>query len=799
MKKTLAFILALVLVMSLLPTTFAAEKNLAIYDYTRKYVFTHNAYGKTGSTTKTQDYWNTETDKSVSDQWNLVSRAGTNWMQLRDDANGANYQWNAYMYNANGGTVVAIQFDVDEAGTYTPKLTYNTMTDGYIHKIYILPDDGSIKWDANLTTNFTAVTGYLAGKDPVATIDMWGAEKITKTAQLDAFKVETPGKYLLVLLSDGYNANMVPYQPDDRTFIRAEINSFELVRDTGKEAVANGELEYKLGIDALNVSKMFVHGKTGTSLEGLRSTSLMHHFPYVDWEKTTTLGADKDKDGVGDTVEAYHTMNIEVTDPYRVDNVLSNGGLLGFVSAQVKAASNSTGVYGTARTGDYTSTKSRPQFVIRVNIPYAGKYTMTTRGLKYHQGTVNDVRFGRATTEGRLSVAGASNVPIIGKYYGNSPVDESVPLLSKSLTGEVMDKEYGQPINIEVPEAGEYWIIYDTSAASLEANPYQVDYSNDYQAMGVTGIKLTPISYDVRLGFDISASKTEILAGDSVSITASETMRDAGTRAVSATYKSSSPSVATVDSDGKVTAIAGGRTLITAETEDGATDSIWITVKDKEASKMLSYAITTSVEPNSIKVRSGARNEKITVTAEDIDGYKFRHWVRGSADNGSWISSDKSISFSLMTNTYLTAVYTEDKDEKIVEFFNENGEYYAEAAADADGKVKLPEDPTRTGFKFAKWLLSEDEEFTAETIVTKAITRAVARYEDSGAKYATTLPDGTSEGLSYGDKINRRKCSLLHKRRFVLRFTTKLKSHGRELGLVCKKQDGYARLLIKQQ
>ncbi len=106
-----------------------------------------------------------------------------------------------------------------------------------------------------------------------------------------------------------------------------------------------------------------------------------------------------------------------------------------------------------------------------------------------------------------------------------------------------------------------------------------------------------------------------------------------------------------------------------------------------------------------------------------------------------------------MTNTYLTAVYTEDKDEKIVEFFNENGEYYAEAAADADGKVKLPADPTRTGFKFAKWLLSEDEEFTADTIVTAAITRAVARYENSGESYAITLPDATTENLSYGDAV----------------------------------------------
>lgn len=315
---------------------------------------------------------------------------------------------------------------------------------------------------------------------------------------------------------------------------------------------------------------------------------------------------------------------------------------------------------------------------------------------------------------------------------------------------------YGQPINIEVPEAGEYWIIYDTSKTSLEENPYYIEYgSNDWQSMGVTGIKLTPVSVDLRLGFEVSASRTELTAGETATVTASEVMRDAGKKAYTGeiTYKSSSPSIATVAEDGTVTAVAGGRALITAETADGAADSFWVKVSDKETDKRVLYAITTSVKPSEIKVENGVRNQEITVTAEDIDGYKFRHWVRGSAENGSWISSDKSFSFNLMTNIYLTAVYTEDKGCKIVEFFNENGEYYTEAEANEEGKVSIPADPTRTGFKFAKWLLSEDVEFTADTVVTDAITRVVARYEDSGDLYGVKLPDASEKDLSYGDKV----------------------------------------------
>ena len=69
---------------------------------------------------------------------------------------------------------------------------------------------------------------------------------------------------------------------------------------------------------------------------------------------------------------------------------------------------------------------------------------------------------------------------------------------------------------------------------------------------------------------------------------------------------------------------------------------------------------------------SGTRGDSVTVTAADFDGYTFRYWVRGSADNGTWMSADKSYTFSLMTNTCLTAVYSEATTDKVVEFFNES-------------------------------------------------------------------------------------------------------------------------------
>lgn len=758
MKKILSLILAACLLISLVPSAFAAEKNMTTYDNTRNYAFTYDAYGKTGGTTATQDYWNTETVKSVSDQWNLVSRAGTNWMQLRDNANGGNYQWNAYQYNVNGGTVVAIRFNVDEAGTYIPKLSYNAMTDGYIHNIYILPDDGSIEWSNAITTNKLAMDALLKDKTPVATIDMWGAAKETKIAELDSYTVATPGNYLLILLSNGYNEKMIPYQPDNRLFVRAELNSFELVRDTSAQAVANGVLDYRLRISSLNGDKMYT---SSTAKTADNKTYSWATFPgFRDTSSTTINGvkvgsfynpslmswdAEVYYNNKGEKVEEpIKVMNLEKTDPWKVEY------LDVYNSYPILFGTSDTFFFNVRANTDGGTTFQDSFYnafiLFRVKVPYAGKYELSVN---------------KSTSAGP-----SGHVPAL--YF--FPVDEANPVTSVATARtRITDQEKLGYVNfsnkeidgciekvvVNAPNGGDYYIALKLDRTSSEKNgEILVSGAAYYQNTYFHGFTLTPIAGDdVRLGLALSASKNALTAGESVSLTATETMRDAGARVAAVTYKSSSPSVATVDASGKLTAIAGGKTLITAETTDGATDSLWITVSDKAASKKISYAITTSVNPSAIDVKSGDRNEKITVTAEDIDGYKFRHWVRGSADNGSWVSSDKSFSFNLMTNTYLTAVYTEDKDEKLVEFFNENGEFYAEAIANAEGKVALPENPTRTGFKFAKWLLSEETEFTADTVVTADITRAVARYEESGDEFAVTLPDASAENLSYGDAV----------------------------------------------
>lgn len=73
-----------------------------------------------------------------------------------------------------------------------------------------------------------------------------------------------------------------------------------------------------------------------------------------------------------------------------------------------------------------------------------------------------------------------------------------------------------------------------------------------------------------------------VFVGDTFTITATVKPEDAFNRTV--TWRSSDPSIATVDENGTVTAIAEGEAIITAESADGVTAECKVTVEKRRAS-----------------------------------------------------------------------------------------------------------------------------------------------------------------------------------------------------------------------
>lgn len=79
---------------------------------------------------------------------------------------------------------------------------------------------------------------------------------------------------------------------------------------------------------------------------------------------------------------------------------------------------------------------------------------------------------------------------------------------------------------------------------------------------------------------ELSESEKTVFVGDTFTITATVKPEDAFNRTV--TWSSSDPSIATVDENGTVTAIAEGEAIITAESADGVTAECKVTVEKKD-------------------------------------------------------------------------------------------------------------------------------------------------------------------------------------------------------------------------
>ena len=84
-------------------------------------------------------------------------------------------------------------------------------------------------------------------------------------------------------------------------------------------------------------------------------------------------------------------------------------------------------------------------------------------------------------------------------------------------------------------------------------------------------------------GVTLDKTSVSLLVGDSQTLTATVAPKDAANKKVS--WKSDKPEIATVDADGKVTAVAAGEATITVTTQDqGKTATCKVTVSNKEIS-----------------------------------------------------------------------------------------------------------------------------------------------------------------------------------------------------------------------
>lgn len=164
----------------------------------------------------------------------------------------------------------------------------------------------------------------------------------------------------------------------------------------------------------------------------------------------------------------------------------------------------------------------------------------------------------------------------------------------------------------------------------------------------------------------------------------------------------------------------------------------------------ITYCVASNHPDDKMQIKTAARGNKISLSAEEKEGYTFRAWVRGSADNGTWVSADPEYSFTAMTNTMLTAVYTknsENGDDKVVEYYNENGAYIATQPT----SEAAPTPEKLVGYNFDAWYVNDETKLDLNTIA-ETLTRAVAKHTVENTTYTVTY-NGKSDEYKYNDEI----------------------------------------------
>ena len=127
--------------------------------------------------------------------------------------------------------------------------------------------------------------------------------------------------------------------------------------------------------------------------------------------------------------------------------------------------------------------------------------------------------------------------------------------------------------------------------------PYSSSPSKTTKSTTSTSTGTTVKTIDVT-GIEIVTIVGEMEKGDTKYLFTSITPNNATSKEV--VWKSSDESIATVDSNGKVTAIKPGKVNITAQTSNGKTDTVEVNVVEKESINTNTIATTNIQKSNTI-------------------------------------------------------------------------------------------------------------------------------------------------------------------------------------------------------
>ncbi len=779
MSKILSIILAISMVISLIPASFAAEGETEATDagVTITYPLIQRAYEAYKSAISGKEtsvlfpceitylhsggrlQWHSTTSSfTPQPSWGRGS-AGVHFSSVKSIIE------NEEVYNPSD-EYAAWTIRVPKSGRYNISTIYGTASNGTGGAMYLLPGD---------TSN---ITDAVKKVEPVITIDCYSAE--VNTSYEDFNKYNNPnassgeaenvkvsegatrelqeGEYIVVWKGYGNRVSAVSgtagryvLRPasitlngngTNRALIYADLTGTKTELDAGIEEettvvlnnvyMSNGVAATAAEKEAItyassNEEVATVTGSTIKAVSQGKATIYAKNGDYVLGEVDITVN----DTATADVKMVYEFATFTDTGNYTTENLSykTTGGRLQYVGTTSTIADCVKWYRNTAR----VLLRENNYVYFKINIAKAGKYALNIKHGQQPSGTKGEMYLLPAsTTDIEAAIRNATPTTVVN-FYREDAMAYQEPLAEHNA-------------KCVVPSAGEYYMVWTTNGEKNSNNMWAL-FLGIITFDGGDGLAVMDAAF-------ADHDKTLSVNG-TVTVTATGTLSNTSSMlkvggAAKFTYKSSNSAVATVDeTSGVVTAVSGGVAKITATcTNENVIDgynSVSTLIAVDEQTTSVSFGADASVDGITIttdvedytqgEVGSVDLNTPVTVKAPETakvgeKNYVFRGWVRGNADGGRVISLDAKYDFTAMTNTYLTAIYTEAADE---EYYAWNGEFLG---------TEQPSAPEVVGYNFSEW---------KESLVN-SVKRFVAQYTQLPATYGVTYNSNTTQH-KYDDPV----------------------------------------------
>ena len=726
MKKVISVILALALCISLVPATFASDTGYEWARNPKTYVYEFNNSAHEHSEQKDtysfhlgeHKYSNLKTETAgkwgfvtLQNGYGFATAADHLYWTIRLLTGDPIYAPGTSMPGTNSSFVLEVE--VGNAGKYTPYLTYIEDKSSPIVDIYLFeaPADRTA-WDCTYTgsglsvaAGYEAVIANLDSSKRIGNAINLNGSSGEKKAALTPVELEK-GRYFIVIVPVKAVTGWTTGKAGTYETCTMKFKSFTLSEEL---AAANAkELKYDITLNALNVDKIPEAGFSNNSYttEVIRTgKTTLDNISLVNWKYKLKNEAYKDQD----------IMNLQKTAPYAIE--ATNGKIAGVYSG----AFESPGYAGTVKIANYSNASTeRPHVAVRVNIPYSGKYRLAVA-----DGQANaaydpfmQVYFGEAqATYAPANVdAWLTANKFLGWFsssnWGTATDIKSGAMFSSSMQASekgtndtsTFVKNYAvDGFTVDVPTAGEYWVVLNACADSLTLNNASLSNAGIYQHLRFSSITLTPLPGE--MGAEEAA----------------------------------------------IAAVANTMTKdIAEESEHSLSDKAVVNV------------LTTTVNSNNdtsihtVTPYTTTRGAELTIEAPKYDDYTFLYWTKGIGADRRVVSDSESYTLTAPAGgTYLTAVYkAKDDAQTSVVFFDASGNELSRTLYDEGEAIVFPSVPSLTDHTFEGWALAGQTGTVENATATGNQMIFVAQFsEEPTGKSVAIKVNGVATNYAYGSLV----------------------------------------------